>query len=726
MTLIIPAAHRQQNGLKRIRYFGWLAITCVLVSGCASIPKQRYGVRSLDIRGMKHMDPESLKVCLGTYEREKPGLDVSTNPTPQCGVKPFDAEHFRLNMPFVWPWSDWPLFDNGVFERDLERVTRWYKARGFYHTRILGVASTPTPAVERNAPFQACTDDDSSGCPVDVSVRIDEGHAVLVEKLNLTGTLALSVELRQKLLRSITLKIDSRFDEAIYEESKLQLLRTLRDDGFAKATVTGRVLVDPKRNRAQVQFDVQAGPLCEFGQVRIRVLSKRTNIPLEVVLRAASIDYGERFSLHAIEDAQRAIYALGAFTSVEVEPSFAEGSNRVNVDINVIPGRLVRYGIGAGIVSGLLTRLEGYDAQDVRQWDIHLLGFAEFRNALGGLERFRIEDRPRMVFSNQFGRDLIPPKFTLGNILTVESRWPDFIEGRTVLVAGAQSDLGPDPYGRNFQRHAADARIGPQRTWRTLGGQLFASLAAHYNLFFPYQDGDFDADPVAPGVQSLRSYRVLFAEQYSALDLRDNSTKPRRGAYFDLSTHLAGKIPNVSSWTYVRVVPDMRGYLPLPLGLVLASRVRVGAMFIVDSANNLDTFSDRLGPYSYRLRGGGASSNRGFLPGYLGDGLEGGLRRWETSLELRIPLTQDFGTLVFADAGDVIDNTQFRFDRPQVSIGLGFRYNTMVGPLRMDFGYRVPSLQTLGSAVLPKQPYDVNLGLFSMPGAFNLTIGEAF
>lgn len=130
----------------------------------------------------------------------------------------------------------------------------------------------------------------------------------------------------------------------------------------------------------------------------------------------------------------------------------------------------------------------------------------------------------------------------------------------------------------------------------------------------------------------------------------------------------------------------------------------------------------------FRFRGGGATSNRGFLPGRLGDGIAGGQRRWEASAELRVPLSTDFGVAVFLDAGDVSQSPVFRFDHPQTSTGFGFRYNTLVGPLRLDFGWRIPGLQVFGQDERPllRDNTVVNVGLFKFQGAVHITIGEAF
>jgi outer membrane protein assembly factor BamA len=159
--------------------------------------------------------------------------------------------------------------------------------------------------------------------------------------------------------------------------------------------------------------------------------------------------------------------------------------------------------------------------------------------------------------------------------------------------------------------------------------------------------------------------------------------------------------------------------------MVIAGRFGVAALFIASADPELDDFAQRFGPQPYRLRGGGANSNRGFLPGQLGDGVQGGLRRWEGSLELRIRLGQDFSLAFFGDVGDVHQGSSYRFDHLNTSLGFGLRYLTLVGPIRFDIGFRLPGLQRADGSDGIEEDAD-ELPLIDYPGALHLTIGEAF
>jgi outer membrane protein assembly factor BamA len=138
------------------------------------------------------------------------------------------------------------------------------------------------------------------------------------------------------------------------------------------------------------------------------------------------------------------------------------------------------------------------------------------------------------------------------------------------------------------------------------------------------------------------------------------------------------------------------------------------------------------GPLEHRLRGGGSNSVRGYAPNTLGDVevldgrlITGGLRLWETSLELRLPITQSFGTVFFVDAGDVSRSTSYRFDHPQTSLGIGLRYRTIVGPLRLDFAAAPKGLQVFGKDERVRTGVDQSTWL-GIDGAVSFTIGEAF
>jgi outer membrane translocation and assembly module TamA len=704
----------------------------VAAAGCATIPDGRYAVSSVEIEGAEQMDDRAVENCLATYERPAFQLDLGANPDPECGVPPFDTNRLSLRF-WRWPWTDWPIFDRSTFDRDTERIERWYRARGFYDARVLSTTVDPPQAMMsrfelEQSELEPCEED----CEVDVTVQVFEGEPVTIRSIKVEGHHSLPEDVRADIEDAITLESGERFDEAIYDQAKRDVAVRLADASYAHGQVRGEVDIDPVGHTADIRLQIDPGPPCVFGDVTI---VDNENLDAEVIEAVALLEPGEAYSNHAIAEAQRAIYVLGAFASVAVRPKLPEDrTDRViPIEVSAVPGRLTRWGLGAGIQAGVLNLL-GSEQQSIPQWDVHLLlPLAEFRNFLGGLRRLRLEERPRLIFQEQFPGIEVPRP---GNNLKLRFRQPSFIEPRTWLVAGAEWDLGPDPF-QGFFRHDVNAELGPERFF--FDQRLLLALRLRYNFYYPLDSERERAaeDPeLFPG-EIPSSYQLPFLELFGKLDLRDVPRQPKEGFYFQAGIHGAGPL---ASWSYFRLTPEVRGYVPLPLGIVLAMRFAIGAIFILEADSDLDETSQRLGPNRYRLRGGGATSVRGYLPGQLGDSVNGGVRRWEASLELRFPLSPDFSTVLFADVGDVHagrgpsdplgpEDPRFRFDFWHLSAGIGLRYLTIVGPLRLDIGFQIPDAQVLGqddqiAIGIPKSR--LNFIFAEVPGALHLTIGEAF
>lgn len=841
-----------------------------------AIPAGRYGIEDVHIEGLEALDDAALAACLGTRERPTFGFDFGASSTPSCGSPPFDGDRVRLEF-FAWPWTDWPVFNAGVFERDIERVERWLRARGYYDGRVVSTHIEPEEArTEGMMPSEGvehCVATADHGCPVRLSIRVEEGEPVRVARTSIRFDHTVSDALRDALRDRLELHASEPFDEALFERTKDEMRRELAERGYPDARVDGDVKINPARHEAFLLFQIRTGMPGVYGQICVTGYGE---LPPDTILAATYLEPGQDFDIARIEEAQRAIFALGTLSSVEIRhrvtrpqtveespaeqlaaelqsgevqdggglddeeqdgevrsdglqsgesesaevradavesdggegaspaeqladgtppPTAAENANpggsanaallnrilgdreeqeaenppfctsrlgdlpsghqAVDLEIAVEPGRLERLGFGIGIQAGDTITFgntftaNNLNAQNLTQWDVHLLAIVEWRNLFNRMLRLRIEERPRLIFNSSFPGIVsstgVGP--SLGNEISVTGRWPAFLEPRTSLFAGISHEYGPIAL-YNFVRHELDGRIGVERTF--LDGRLYLSGSIRGNLFLPDQEQNLRVN------SQRESTRALILEQQVSLDLRDDPRNPSNGAYFGIDLQECG-FGGLSSWDYFRVTAEARGYLELGLGIVLAGRFAMGSMFVLWTELNQDNIYDlaRLGPVAEQLQGGGSVSNRGVPAGFLGDvrrrpvqarpipGVEtpdypaitvsGGIRRWEGSLELRVPVTTDLGLVLFADVGNVTREEDFRLDVPNLAVGMGIRYRTLVGPIRFDFALR-PINQELGTADLPActggsiqtecrpQHY-----LFdSVAGAIHLTIGEAF
>jgi outer membrane protein assembly factor BamA len=679
-----------------------LAIAVCLTIGCASMPRKQYGVESIEWKGVEQMSRESLEACLATKEREpwtiRLGLSEAT-----CGQPPFDQNVPDIGL-ITWPWTEWTAYDPAIFELDEQRILRWYRARGYYETEITKVRYSVDG--EKIALPDRCTRDD---CALTVSIEVEEGRPVFVRSVVVMARGALPPELMAELRAAPEMRTGERFDEATFEQDKQRLEDVLAARAYARAEVEGVVALDQVGRTARVQYDVVPGIRYRFG--RVRVEGQGDDIEASAIIDVAAIRAGQPYDTEVIADAESAVYALGVFSSVRIEPEFREGSDVADLVIKVRRGRTERFRLGVGMMSGSLQRAGSGETVDVSQWDVHLLAGYEHENFLGGMRKLRIEERPRLIMLDDFPG--VPDRPEPGNTVSLRFEQPRFPERRTVTYLDNQWDYGPDPFYA-ILRHDVATRIGVQRAF--FRNRLKIELALQHDL---YEITGALTGETDPGIgERVSSYRLPFVEQQITVDLRNNDRRPSRGVYFRSLLQEAVQL-DYGSWTYLRWLPEARAYQRLFWGLVLAERVAFGSIFILDSSPELDPTSRQLGPQAYRLRGGGATSNRGFHAGELGDGIDGGRRRWEATVELRVPLGGDLGFALFFDTGDVSRTREVRLNQWNASTGFGLRYYTEFAPIRADAGWRIPSLQKVGG----DEP-EVEVGV--LPSAFHLTLGEAF
>jgi outer membrane protein insertion porin family/translocation and assembly module TamA len=717
---------RTTMGIVRSGRSFWRALPLLLLvmsmSSCATVPGQRYTLDSLTLRGNEDLDDDEIEEKIATRESE------------------------RFMGVFRGVIHEYQIFDRHVLERDLQRIERYYRSRGYYRARVR--AGRVRYVGDRGT---------------EVEILIEEGPLVSVARVDVHGLDALPPELAAEAREAAAsqLAVGAPFDEERFEEGAKAVRHALADVGYATAVVERSANVDLPRNRASVGYWVDAGSRMRIGEIRIEGLGE---VPEAPVRRALALEPGEPYSETEIEEAERALLDLGAFSSVVVEPELGQerepgarpsdgarvrpGSDVVPIRVRVTPAkfRSVRLGGGAEL--------------DAIRTEIHALAGYENRNLFGGLRRFLVEARPGVVLYPTRMPTFEPPERLLpqGRLRT-EFRQPGFPASRTNLLLrgelsaypvllSAETDDGAPILGYRDYR----ASVGLEGTYRRVYGMVSHNL--QINRPFTYL-GALDPD--------LDLVIVSYPQVLVALDKRDNPMATRSGYYLALTTQLAGAGGDARD---LKLNPDARVYVPIRRKLTLALRASTGFLFPDNYGDTLasNAFTGSPGPYSRRtwirdiqllfLRGffaGGPGSNRGYAsreigphgvvpfynPGQSSEAVSdecssqglarcdlplGGLTSWNASVELRYPISGPLSGAVFTDAADVSPyRADLRLHRPHLSAGAGLRYDTPVGPVRLDAGYRIPGLQSESS---PDE--GVPAELLGLPVALSLGIGESF
>jgi outer membrane protein insertion porin family len=273
-------------------------------------------------------------------------------------------------------------------------------------------------------------------------------------------------------------------------------------------------------------------------------------------------------------------------------------------------------------------------------------------------------------------------------------------------VLGTQFQLALNAYIEN------DATVEPI-VIRTRGAAIgtLRHLSQRTDLTASLSDENIERE--IPGAETEKSHSRLLRGSVSH-DTRDFVLDPHRGTYRDLRGELAGGFLGGDNDFYT-LNTSLQRYWSKSGGIVFAVRGRFGF------ADAYGSSKDAGVPIENRFFTGGGNSVRGFKENSLGptelveqsagDPVEtvvGGRLLVVGNAEIRFPLPllsrYRFSAAAFADGGNVwsslgavdigdfdpfvskndVTDEDFRY-----SIGVGLRYNTPVGPIRLDYGIPV-------------------------------------
>jgi outer membrane protein insertion porin family/translocation and assembly module TamA len=694
----------------------WSAIGALALVGCASIPAGSAAVASVDVEGVRSLSSSDLKEKIATSESPK------------------------FLMLFQGVVYDYEIFDRFVLEADLARVEAFYRARGFYDVRV------------RAGRFEYLGQD-----RVRVTIEVEEGPPTVVRDVVLRGLDGLppAVVARAKEAAVARLSRGERFDEEAYDATKGDIARALTEHGYAYARVHKHAQIELVDHAAIVSYDLVPGPPATFGPITVTGLD---GLPEAPVRRAIDIEPGEPYSTAKIQAAKQAVLNLAVFGNVTIEPDLPEpppANAVVPLTVKVEPSKLHQLTLGGGIEF------------DPIKTDLHALVGWDDHDFLGGLRNFHAQVKPGVVLyplRMQTPLDA-PSKLLLEEKARVELHQPGLFEARTngvistevntfpVLLTPQQSAPGVPVIGYLENKNA----IGVDRVL----GPAFASLTYDFQHDQPFSY----LGPLDP---TLGPISLSFVDLGLHFDFRDDKLHPHSGAYLLNDLQFAGLGGDARD---LREKPDVRFYVPVAHGLTWGLR---GAFGLLAPFNYGSTLSDPVAQANDRaawvkdaqlayLRGffsGGSSSNRGyplygvgphgavpfFNPGIAASQIAnscatnfdpsrcatplGGFTLWEASTEVRAHVSGPLEIAVFCDASDVErDQLTVKLGDPtryHLACGAGARYDTPVGPIRLDVGYRIPGLNPDfrdPSVVATQGDPGTILGI---PAAVALGIGEAF
>ncbi|RMF72636.1 MAG: hypothetical protein D6738_10680, partial [Acidobacteria bacterium] len=452
--------------------------------------------------------------------------------------------------------------------------------------------------------------------------------------------------------RDLPLRTGEPFEPEIVRRAAAHLRGRLDEAGFHRAQVD--VEISPADDgTVRTVFRVVPGRRAVVGQIVIRGLERTKR---KVVERALAFREGEPLTGRAVAETERRLFRLGVFrrAAVHVEPIEADpGRQRVIVEVEELPPISFLGSIG---------------------WDTE-----EKLRASAALSHENLFGRARIGSLQGFGSSL-----RRGLRATLEDRqlFGGRLEG--LLATGGEVE---ERDGFTLRTLGASAELAtPERRKRrwVLRYQLDRTRVSDVTLDTLVLARRLENEGIPADTEWLSGVIGAFI-----IDRRDDPFLP--GAGWLARTEAGVWLDALGSdASFARWSGQLAGYRPLGRDLTLAGSIRVGVGWPLGGTRSV--------PISQRFFAGGADTVRGFARDRLGpeDPLTGlvlgggGEAEWINNLELRWHVTRQLDLALFHDSGNVwataglIDPGDLR-----QAIGLGLRWRSPVGLLRLEYGRKL-------------------------------------
>jgi translocation and assembly module TamA len=452
------------------------------------------------------------------------------------------------------------------------------------------------------------------------------------------------------------------------EAAEANVALRLPEQGYPFAEVGARdVLLDERDRTGTYTLTVTAGPKARFGGIRT---AGDPVFDAEHVGVIARFDRGELYDSRMVDDLRQALIATSLFSTAAVEPvrtGIDNGDGTETVDLLVRqsegPQRQLAASAGYGTGEGIIVR---------GTWTHRNLFPPEGAltvSALAGTRQQNVGVDFRRSNAGQRDRT-----FALGASVARQ----DFAayNARTVTLNGSLARASTPIFQKKW-------------TW-SLGAEIIATRET------PFEAERAERDP--------STYFIGALPMQIGYDGSDSLLDPTRGFRVTLRASPEGQKRNKGPFdSYGRLLGEASAYYPVTGAIVIAGRARVGSI--------LGAARDDIAP-SRRLYAGGGGSVRGFGFQQLGpkdvnnDPL-GGRSLTEFALEARYRFG-NFGIVPFIDAGRVGEGSTPSLSNMRYGVGIGGRYYTNFGPLRIDV-----------ATPINRQPGESRIALY-------ISIGQAF
>ncbi len=555
-------------------------------------------------------------------------LFIFEGPQVKTGKISLTGNSFQeKNLKDIMSLKEGDVYNPDLLDTDRETMKNFYNALGYLAADI--------------EEFRTTYDEGSH--EIDIAINIHEGLKTEIESVHIIGAHRITEE---EIKKAINIKPGDVYNEVDIINARYRVIDLYNTLGFLKTIVSVKSEVVDRK--AAITFQIVEGTEILFGKT---IITGNYSTKYRVVERELQDKENLPFDYRILTQERRKLYKLGLFTDVNLEV-LDTYNNKKDVLINLREGN-------AGTVE--LS-----------------LGYAEYEKFRGILD---------LSYRNLWGMNsqssLKLELSSLADRYIIQYYEPWFLDMplqfRSFLLMESKREINIDTRETRYRLTRYTASAGLEKD---INDVLKAELYYEFSLVNTY-----DVQPdIVLSKEDTGTLVISGIRPGIVYDTRDNLLEPRKGVLAGISAKFTSPI-FLSETNFMKLMLYGNVYQALSKRIVLAASFRGGI-----AQGYLKT--DEL-PIVERFFLGGRTTVRGYDQDTLGpkgsDGNPtGGNVFLMENLEIRTSLGKGFGIVAFLDGGNVwikvadIKPLDFKF-----TTGLGLRYNTPVGPIRVDYGHKL-------------------------------------
>jgi len=515
--------------------------------------------------------------------------------------------------------------DREELDKDLDRLLAFYYDHGYIDAQV------GSPQIELSEDKEKLY----------ITIPIVEGKQYKVRSVGVKGNMIFTED---ELLELLRLRPGDTFSRQVLRKDIESLTERYAKEGYLLTEVYPTTRKHPEEQTLDVVLNIEEGKMTYVRYINIKGNQSTRD---KVIRRELIFDEGDVLTSFKLRRSYNRVNNLGFFEQVKLNTKPTEEENYLDVELEVKERLTGAISLGAGWSS--VDKLVG--TVSISQGNLFGLG-------------------QRLMLSGTFGGT------TQNYNLSFTEPWlfdVPLTVGFDVYYKTARSIL--------YRNYDIDRK----------GGDVFFSypLAEYTRMYWKYMYelvNVYDVEEDAPLVIKEREGEKATSLVSFALvrDSRDNRLRPTEGSRNRVSVEVAGG-PLGGDNYFVRTIGESSWHFPLFWKFVLSLRGVIGYE---------TSYAGREVPLEELFRLGGDRSVRGFDSGSIDprvdDEVIGGNKELIFNAEIHFPLIDPLAGVIFFDTGGAFaEDESFALEDMREGAGVGIRFFTPVGPIRLDWGYKL-------------------------------------